>query len=246
MLKGKVALVTGAGKGIGCEVAKTLASYGATVVLNYAHSKDAAEEAANEIKAAGGNATTYGCDVADFEAVGEMIKTITKEQGSLDILVNNAGITKDNLTMAMSEEDFDAVIQTNLKGTFHCMRHVTRPMLRQKGGRIINISSIVGLTGNAGQINYSASKAGVIGMTKSLAKELGAKGVTVNAVAPGFIETDMTKVLKDEVKDAMMGQIPLKRFGSTKDIAETVAFLASDKASYITGQVISVDGGMHM
>ena len=246
MLNGKVALVTGAGKGIGCEVAKTLASYGAIVVLNYAHSKEAAEQAANEIIANGGKATTYGCDVADFDAVGEMIKTITKEHGSLDILVNNAGITKDNLTMAMSEEDFDAVIQTNLKGTFHCMRHVTRPMLRQKGGRIINISSIVGLTGNAGQINYSASKAGVIGMTKSLAKELGAKGVTVNAVAPGFIDTDMTKVLKEDVKDAMMTQIPLKRFGTTKDIAETVAFLASDKASYITGQVISVDGGMHM
>ena len=246
MLNGKVALVTGAGKGIGCEVAKTLASYGAIVVLNYAHSKEAAEQAANEIIANGGTATTYGCDVADFDAVGEMIKTITKEHGSLDILVNNAGITKDNLTMAMSEEDFDAVIQTNLKGTFHCMRHVTRPMLRQKGGRIINISSIVGLTGNAGQINYSASKAGVIGMTKSLAKELGAKGVTVNAVAPGFIDTDMTKVLKEDVKDAMMTQIPLKRFGTTKDIAETVAFLASDKASYITGQVISVDGGMHM
>lgn len=246
MLTGKVALVTGAGKGIGCEVAKTLASYGATVVLNYAHSKDAAEEVAKEITAQGGKAVTYGCDVADFNAVGEMMKAVAKEQGSIDILVNNAGITKDNLTMVMSEEDFDAVINTNLKGAFNCMRHVTRQMLRQKSGHIISISSVVGLTGNAGQINYSASKAGVIGMTKSLAKELGAKGITVNAVAPGFIDTDMTRALSDDVKEQIFAQIPLKKFGNTKDIAETVAFLASDKAAYITGQTISVDGGMHM
>ena len=246
MLTGKVALVTGAGKGIGCEVAKTLASYGATVVLNYAHSKDAAEEVAKEITAQGGKAVTYGCDVADFNAVGEMMKAVAKEQGSIDILVNNAGITKDNLAMVMSEEDFDTVINTNLKGAFNCMRHVARQMLRQKSGHIISISSVVGLTGNAGQINYSASKAGVIGMTKSLAKELGAKGITVNAVAPGFIDTDMTRALSDDVKEQIFAQIPLKKFGNTKDIAETVAFLASDKAAYITGQTISVDGGMHM
>ena len=175
----------------------------------------------------------------------QMIKDIVKEHGRIDILVNNAGITKDNLAMTMKEEEFDAVIATNLKGTFNCMRHASRQMLRQKGGHIISISSIVGLCGNAGQINYSASKAGIVAMTKSLAKELGSKGVTVNAVAPGFIETDMTNVLKEEVKEQMMSQIPLKRFGCTKDIAETVAFLASDKASYITGQTISVDGGMH-
>ena len=174
-----------------------------------------------------------------------MMKTVAKEYGSIDILVNNAGITKDNLAMVMKEEEFDAVINTNLKGAFNCMRHVCRQMLKQKSGRIISISSIVGLTGNAGQINYSASKAGIIGMTKSLAKELGAKGITVNAVAPGFIDTDMTKVLKDEVKEQLLAQIPLNRLGQTKDIAETVAFLASDKASYITGQTISVDGGMY-
>ena len=246
MLTGKVALVTGAGKGIGCEVAKTLAAYGATVILNYAHSAEAAAEAAKEITDNGGKAFVYGCDVSDFAAVGEMMKTVAKEYGSIDILVNNAGITKDNLAMVMKEEEFDAVIATNLKGAFNCMRHVARQMLRQKGGHIISISSVVGLSGNAGQINYSASKAGIIGMTKSLAKELGSKGITVNAVAPGFIDTDMTKVLKDDVKEQLLSQIPLNRLGVTKDIAETVAFLASDKAAYITGQTISVDGGMYM
>lgn len=245
MLTGRVALVTGAGKGIGCEVAKTLASYGATVILNYAHSESAAKEAVKEIIDNGGKADVYGCDVADFAAVGDMMKAIAKEYGSIDILVNNAGITKDNLAMVMKEEEFDAVINTNLKGAFNCMRHVCRTMLKQKGGRIISISSVVGLTGNAGQINYSASKAGIIGMTKSLAKELGSKGITVNAVAPGFIDTDMTKVLKEEVKQQLLAQIPLNRLGRTKDIAETVAFLASDKAAYITGQTISVDGGMY-
>lgn len=199
-----------------------------------------------QIKGMGKEAVSYGCDISDFSAVEKMMKEIVKEHGSLDILVNNAGVTKDNLAMVMKEEEFDTVISTNLKGTFNCMRHAARQMLRQKGGHIISISSVVGLSGNAGQINYSASKAGIIGMTKSLAKELGGKGVTVNAVAPGFIDTDMTKVLKDDVKEQMMNMIPLKRFGCTRDIAETVAFLASDKAAYITGQTISVDGGMHI
>lgn len=245
MLTGKVALVTGAGRGIGAEIAKTLASYGATVVLNYAHSEAAAAKIAEEINNAGGKAGVYGCDVADFSQVADMMKQVAKEYGSIDILVNNAGITKDNLAMVMKEEEFDAVINTNLKGTFNCMRHVVRQMLKQKGGKIINISSIVGLTGNAGQINYSASKAGLIGMTKSLAKEVAAKGITVNAVAPGCIDTEMTQVLSEEVKEQMLTQIPMKRVGTTKDIAEAVAFLASDRASYITGQTISVDGGMY-
>ena len=246
MLTGKVALVTGAGKGIGSEIAITLAEYGAKVIVNYAHSKEAAEQIVEQIKGMGKEAVSYGCDISDFSAVEKMMKEIVKEHGSLDILVNNAGVTKDNLAMVMKEEEFDTVISTNLKGTFNCMRHAARQMLRQKGGHIISISSVVGLSGNAGQINYSASKAGIIGMTKSLAKELGGKGVTVNAVAPGFIDTDMTKVLKDDVKEQMMNMIPLKRFGCTRDIAETVAFLASDKAAYITGQTISVDGGMHI
>lgn len=245
MLTGKVALVTGAGKGIGAQVAKTLASYGATVVVNYAHSEAAANAVVEEIKAQGGSASSYACDVADFAKVADMMKDVAKEHGSIDILVNNAGITKDNLAMAMKEEDFDAVVNTNLKGTFNCMRHVTRQMLKQKGGSIINISSIVGLTGNAGQINYSATKAGILGMTKSLAKELGAKGVRVNAVAPGCIDTEMTQVLSEEVKEKMLEQIPMKKVGTTKDIAEAVAFLASDRSAYITGQTLSVDGGMY-
>ena len=184
------------------------------------------------------------CSVSDFEKSKEMIDGIVKKYGRLDILVNNAGITKDNLIMKMSEDDFDAVIATNLKGAFNCIKHVSRQMLKQRGGRIINISSVSGVMGNAGQVNYSASKAGVI--TKSVARELGSRGITANAVAPGFIRTEMTDVLPEEVKKAMGEQIPLKRFGETKDIAEAVAFLASDEAAYITGQVLQVDGGMAM
>ena len=245
-LSGKVALVTGASRGIGKEIAKTLAAKGATVVVNYNGSAEKAEETVKEIAANGGTAEAIQCSVSDYEKAGEMISGIVKKYGHLDIVVNNAGITRDNLIMKMSEEDFDAVIQTNLKGVFNCTRHIARQMLKQKSGRIINISSVSGVMGNAGQANYCASKAGLIGLTKSVARELGSRGITVNAVAPGFIKTEMTDVLPEDVKKAMGEQIPLKRFGETKDIAETVAFLASEGAAYITGQVISVDGGMAM
>ena len=245
-LTGKIALVTGASRGIGCQIAVPLAGYGATVVVNYNGSQAKAEEVVNEIEANGGHAEAIQCNVAEFDAAKELIDGVVKKYGRLDILVNNAGITRDNLIMKMSEEDFDAVISTNLKGAFNCVKHVARQMLKQKSGRIINISSVSGVMGNAGQANYCASKAGVIGLTKSVARELGSRGITSNAVAPGFIETEMTAVLSDDVKKAMGEQIPLKRFGQTKDIAETVAFLASDNAGYITGQVIQVDGGMAM
>ena len=246
MLSGKVAIVTGASRGIGRETALTLAGYGATVIVNYCGSKDKAEAVVEEITAAGGTAKAYQGDVSDFDVAKEMITSVKKEFGSIDILVNNAGITKDNLIMKMSEEEFDKVIEVNLKGAFNCMKHVSRIMLKQRSGHIINMSSVSGVMGNAGQVNYCASKAGIIGMTKSLARELGSRGITVNAIAPGFIETEMTDVLPEDVKENLLTSIPLKRMGQTKDIAETVAFLASDKAAYITGQTISVDGGMGM
>ena len=240
-LTGKVTLVTGASRGIGRQIALTLAGYGATVIVNYNGSAAKAEEVVNEITANGGMAESMQCSVSDFEKSKEMIDGIVKKYGRL---VNNAGITKDNLIRKMSEDDFDAVIATNLKGAFNCIKHVSRQMLKQRGGRIINISSVSGVMGNAGQANYCASKAGIIGLTKSVARELGSRGITANAVAPGFIRTEMTDVLQEDVKKAMGEQIPLKRFGETKDIAEAVAFLASDEAAYITGQVLQVDGGM--
>ena len=246
MLEGKIALVTGASRGIGRQIALALAAQGATVVVNYNGSTAKAEEVVNEITAAGGKAEAIQCNVADFDKCAELLSGIIKQYGRLDILVNNAGITRDNLLMKMSEEDFDAVISTNLKGVFNCIKHISRQMLKQKAGRIINISSVSGVLGNAGQANYCAAKAGVIGITKSAARELASRGITVNAVAPGFIATEMTDVLSDSVKAAATEQIPMKHFGSTQDIAETVAFLASDKAGYITGQVLSVDGGMAM
>ena len=246
MLTGKVAVITGASRGIGKAIAVKLASKGATVVINYNGSRERAEEVKNEVESAGGKAVIIQCNVADFDACKEFIETVIKEQGRIDILVNNAGITKDGLLMKMSEEDFDKVLDTNLKGTFHTIRAALRQMIRQRSGRIINMASVVGVSGNAGQANYAASKAGVIGLTKTAAREVASRGITVNAVAPGFIETEMTDVLSEDVKENLLGSIPLKRMGQTKDIAETVAFLASDKAAYITGQTISVDGGMGM
>ena len=244
MLENKVALVTGASRGIGRATAIKLASYGATVIVNYQGSKEKAEEVVSTILANGGQAESYGCDVSDFESCGNMIGEIIKKYGHLDILVNNAGITRDGLIMKMSEEDFEKVINVNLKGAFHTIRHASRYFLKQRSGSIINISSVSGVSRNAGQANYSAAKAGLIGLTKSVAKELGSRGIRVNAVAPGFIETDMTDAMPDSAKEAIKGQITMGRIGTPDDIANVVAFLASDAASYVTGQTIAVDGGM--
>ena len=241
----RIALVTGSSRGIGRAIALQLAQDGYAVAVN-GRSPESVQAVAAEIIARGGDAKGYVCDVTDAEAVARMGDAVEREMGTVTALVNNAGITKDNLIMKMSEEEFDKVIEVNLKGAFNCMKHVSRIMLKQKSGHIINMSSVSGVMGNAGQVNYCASKAGIIGMTKSLARELGSRGITVNAIAPGFIETEMTDVLPEDVKENLLASIPLKRMGQTKDIAETVAFLASDKAAYITGQTISVDGGMGM
>lgn len=246
MLTGKVALVTGASRGIGKAIACKLAKEGAKVIINYNGSKEKAEAVKSQIEAEGGQAEVYQCDVSDYAACEAFIQTVIKEHGSLDILVNNAGITRDGLLMKMSEEDFDRVLETNLKGTFNTIRFASRQMLKQRSGRIINMSSVVGVSGNAGQANYAASKAGVIGLTKATARELASRGITVNAIAPGFIETDMTEVLSDKVKEASEAQIPLGHFGKPEDVANAAAFLASEEAAYITGQVLHVDGGMVM
>lgn len=246
MFERKVALVTGAGKGIGKEIALELARGGAKCVINYASSATGAESVAEEIRAMGSEAMTYKCDVSDADAVQKMITDVMEQYGRIDILVNNAGITKDGLMLKMTEADFMAVLDINLKGAFNCMKAVTKPMMKQRYGRIINITSIVGIIGNAGQVNYAASKAGLIGMTKSAARELASRNITVNAVAPGFIETDMTDVLPDSVKEQLLAQIPMKKLGQTGDIANAVCFLADEKASYITGQVLQVNGGMAM
>lgn len=244
MLTGKVALVTGAGRGIGAEIARALAKEGAAVIINYCGSKEKAETLAEEINAGGGSGEAYRCDVSDFTACGEMIQELIQKYGRIDILVNNAGITRDGLLAKMSEEDFDRVIDTNLKGAFNTIRHMTRWFLKQRSGKIINLSSVSGIMGNPGQANYSASKAGVIGLTKSAARELASRGICVNAIAPGFIDTDMTASLSGAAREKLQENIPMKRIGETKDIANMAVFLASGKSDYITGQVFAVDGGM--
>ncbi|SFA41921.1 3-oxoacyl-[acyl-carrier-protein] reductase [Parageobacillus thermantarcticus] len=246
MLQGKVALVTGASRGIGRAIALELARQGAKVAVNYAGSEAKANEVVEEIKNMGGEAFAIQADVSDAKAVEQMVKAVLERFERIDILVNNAGITRDNLLMRMKEEEWDDVININLKGVFNCTKAVTRPMMKQRYGRIVNIASIVGVMGNPGQANYVAAKAGVIGLTKTAARELASRNITVNAVAPGFITTDMTERLSEEIKTEMLKQIPLARFGEPEDVAKVVSFLVSDAASYMTGQTLHVDGGMVM
>ena len=246
MLNDKVAVVTGASRGIGRAIAVKLASLGATVIINYNGSVEKAKEVKSEIESCGGKAEVYQCDVSDFEVCKTFLDHVIKEYGRLDILVNNAGITKDGLLMRMSEQDFDDVIRINLKGAFNCIRFASRQMMKQRSGRIVTLSSVVGVAGNVGQANYAASKAGVIGLTKATAKELASRHITVNAVAPGFIETDMTAAMPESARAAAAAAIPAGRIGRAEDVAAAVAFLAGEQAGYITGQVLCVDGGMGM
>lgn len=246
MLTGKSAIVTGGTRGIGREVAIKLAEIGANIVVGYRNSDKEAEEIKEKIQALGVQCITVRGDISIFEDAENLINVCKREFGKVDILINNAGITKDTLVLRMKESDFDSVINVNLKGTFNCSKLASAVMVKQRSGKIINMTSVVGIIGNAGQVNYAASKAGVIGLTKSLAKELGSRGINVNAIAPGFIETDMTAVLSEEIKGNIQNNIPLRRLGSPRDIANLVGFLCSDEANYITGQVINVDGGMVM
>lgn len=246
LLDGKVALVTGASRGIGRAIAIRLAAEGAKVAINFAGNTEKAEAVKEEIEAAGGEALLVQANVADAAAVEEMVAKVVEAFGGIDVLVNNAGITRDGLLVRMKDEDFDAVLDTNLKGVFYCTKAVSKLMMKKRSGRIVNMTSVVGVNGNAGQTNYAAAKAGVIGFSKSAAKELASRGITVNMVAPGFIDTDMTSVLSDKAKEAALAGIPLQRMGTPENVADAVAFLVSDQAAYITGQVIHVDGGMVM
>ncbi|MBQ8590968.1 MAG: 3-oxoacyl-[Firmicutes bacterium] len=246
MLKNKVALITGGSRGIGKAIALAMAAQGADIAVIYSGNEQAAQETADEIRAMGCRSEIYRCNVADFEEAAATVKAVMKEFGTVDILVNNAGITRDNLILMMKEQDFDEVINTNLKGAFNMIRHVSGTMLRKKTGRIINITSVSGMMGNAGQANYAAAKAGMIGLTKTTAKELASRGITCNAIAPGFVETDMAKKLGDEVLDNAKKAIPLARLGRPEDIANTAVFLATENASYITGEIIKVDGGLYI
>ena len=246
MLTGKVTLVTGAGRGIGRQIAQTLAKANAFVIVNYNGSRNNAENVVNEITQSGGSAEAIQCNVADAAAADNMVKDVIARHGRVDILVNNAGITRDNLIMRMSEQDFDDVINTNLKGAFHTIRSLSRSFLKQRSGKIINIASVVGITGNAGQANYSASKAGIIGLTKSVAREFATRGICVNAVAPGYIETEMTQALSEEATKGLMQMIPMGKAGTAQNVADLVLFLAGSGSDYITGQVIGVNGGMAM
>ena len=245
-LTGKCAVVTGASRGIGRAIALELASQGARIVVNYSGSEQQAQQVVEEIQALGGQAVAVQANVANTESVQQLMKTAMDTFGSIDILVNNAGITRDNLLMRMKDDEWDDVINTNLKGVFLCTKAVTRQMMKQRAGRIINISSIVGVAGNPGQANYVAAKAGVIGLTKTTAQELASRNILVNAVAPGFITTEMTDGLPTDLKDAMLKQIPLAKLGQPEDIAKAVAFFASNNANYITGQTLHIDGGMVM
>ena len=246
MLKGKCAVITGASRGIGKCIATKFAKEGANVVINYRNNEEEALKVKKELEDLGSQVLVVKADVSELEQAENLIKEAKKEFGRVDILVNNAGITKDNLIIRMKEEDFDRVIKTNLKGAFNCLKAVTPIMLKQKYGKIVNMASVVGVVGNPGQVNYCASKAGLIGMTKSLAKEIGSRNITVNAIAPGFIDTDMTKILSDDKKKKILSQIPLNKFGNVEDIANVALFLGSENSNYITGQVIHVDGGMAM